>query len=103
MTTRLNNELKQTIDDKDKEIQTLNEQMQSQEARLKNEINTGNEMMSQIQISYQSMKTELEEMQKLRMKEKEAIESLTSEKDKENQVREAVRVVFDLCGGVGTF
>lgn len=94
--SNLTSEYDQMRNDKDIEIKTLNEQIISQEASMKHEIGSKYEMISQIEANYQGLKTELEELQKLRIKEKEDMELIVTEKDSEKQVRVAMAVICQI-------
>lgn len=87
---------------KDDEITTLNELAQRQEVSLKEQIDSKDEVISEIASNCEILKTELEQLQQLKAKEKEDMELIISEKDSEKQVRVTVSMtcqnVVDQCG-----
>lgn len=97
LATELNEEINnlksandQLRNDKDIEINKLNEQIKSREVSFKEEINSKDDVISQVEANCDGLKSVLEELQMLRAKEKEDMELMMSEKDSEKQVRVAV-------------
>lgn len=87
----LKTEYKTTITSKDKEIKTLLEKIEMKETEAQNEGTSKDEIIvtltSRMDTTVSELKTEIEELQKLREKEKGDMENALIEKEKDRQVR----------------
>lgn len=85
----LKSEYEQTNETNDKVVQHLTEKEQKRDETYKNDIAAKDEIISKFETELAQLKAKLEELQKVQANEKEEVETLISEKDKEKQVRVA--------------
>ncbi|XP_031766263.2 huntingtin-interacting protein 1 isoform X2 [Galleria mellonella] len=83
---RLKIENEQLIINRDKEIESLTEKKEKQEAILKIEITEKDQTIAEINDTLKTLKAELQTLHELKTKEKEDMESIISEKDREKQM-----------------
>lgn len=89
----IKSECDQLKTEKDSEIKTLNDKYVEQEAVLRLQSNEKDESISKMKSENELLKTELEELRILKSKEKEEMDLLISQKEKERQVR-----ILTQCG-----
>lgn len=107
--TELNNEIsnlktefEQFKDEKDNEIHTLNDKIQSQETSFNEQVALKDATIAEAEANIQKLKDDLEKLQQQKLKEKEDMDNIMSERERERQVRNTVPL-SEMCVDITSF